>query len=38
MTILKYMEQWKSTGAITLGQFDAIAAMERRDRFSVFLD
>jgi hypothetical protein len=38
MTILKYLEQWKSTGAITLAQFDAIAALERRDRLSVFLE
>src|SRR5476649_2141652 len=38
MTILKYLERWNSTGAITPAQYDAIAALERRDRFSVFLE
>ena len=38
MTILKYLEHWKSTGAITAAQFDAISALERKDRFSVFLE
>jgi hypothetical protein len=36
MTILKYLERWKSTGAITGAQYDAISALVRNDRFSVF--
>jgi hypothetical protein len=38
MTILKYLEQWNRTGAITAAQYDNISALERNDRFSVFLE
>jgi hypothetical protein len=38
MTILKYLELWNSTGAITGAQYDAISALARKDRFSVFAE
>jgi hypothetical protein len=38
MTILQYLERWKTTGAITAAQHDAIAALARKDRFSVFVE
>ena len=38
MTTLERLSQWKNTGAITGAQFDAISALVRNDRFSVFLE
>jgi hypothetical protein len=38
LTILKYLEHWNSTGAIAGAQYDAISALERKDRFSLFLE
>jgi hypothetical protein len=38
MTVLTYLEQWKATGAISATQFDAITALARKDRFSVFVE
>lgn len=38
MKILKYLERWNSTGVITGAQYDAIAALARKDRFSVFIE
>jgi hypothetical protein len=38
MSILKYLERWKATGAITGAQHDAIAAVVRKDPFSVFIE
>jgi hypothetical protein len=38
MTILKYLELWNRTGAITGPQHDAISALARKDRFSVFAE
>jgi hypothetical protein len=38
MTILAHLEQWKESGAITNVQFDAISALVRKDRFSVFVE
>ena len=32
------LEQWKQSGAISEAQFDAIAALVRRERFSVFVE
>jgi hypothetical protein len=36
--IMTRLEQWKSDGAISTIQYDLIAALVRRDRFSVFLE
>ena len=38
MTVLARLEQWQRTGAISAAQHDAIAAIVRKDRFSVFLE
>src|SRR5881396_2231843 len=38
MTLVTRLEQWKDSGAITAVQYDAIAAMARSDRFSVFVE
>ena len=38
MKILKYLERWNSTGIITGAQYAAIAALVRKDRFSVFAE
>src|SRR2546427_13104726 len=38
MTVLTYLEQWKATGAISGTQSDAITALARKDRFSVFVE
>lgn len=38
MTILEYLENWKATGAITPDQHERIAAIARKDRFSVFVE
>jgi hypothetical protein len=38
MSILQYLERWKTTGAITGAQHDAIAALVRKDPFSVFVE
>src|SRR5437762_951980 len=38
MTTLQRLSQWKETGAITAPQYDAISAIVRRDRFSVFFE
>jgi hypothetical protein len=36
--ILTRVEQWKSTGGISTAQYDAISALIRRNRFSLFLE
>ncbi len=38
MKILKDLERWASAGAITGAQHDAIAALVRKERFSVFVE
>jgi hypothetical protein len=38
MGILTRLEQWKSTGAISGAQYDAMSALARRDRVSVFVE
>jgi hypothetical protein len=38
MTRLSRLEQWKATGAIAGQQYDAISALVRNDRFSVFVE
>jgi hypothetical protein len=38
MKILNDLERWNSTGAITGAQYDAISALVRKDRFSVFVE
>ena len=38
MSILQYLERWKTSGAITVAQHDVIAALARKDRFSVFVE
>jgi hypothetical protein len=38
MTTLQQLERWRSTGAITVDQHAAIAAIVRKERFSVFLE
>jgi hypothetical protein len=38
MTVLARLERWRTSGAITPEQHDAIAAIVRRDRFSVFVE
>src|SRR5579883_1379119 len=38
MTTLEQLRKWKDSGAITGAQFDTIAAIVRKDRFSVFVE
>lgn len=38
MTTLARLEQWKDSGLITGGQFDAIARIVRKERFSIFVE
>src|SRR5262245_6580894 len=38
MTILERLATWKITGAISNSQYDAISAIVRKDRFSVFFE
>ena len=38
MKILEYLERWNRTGAISGAQYDALAALVRKDRFSVFVE
>jgi hypothetical protein len=38
MNVLSRLEYWKSTGAISGAQYDAISALARKDRFSVFVE
>src|ERR1700730_1584243 len=38
MKILKYLERWNSTGAITGAQYDVLSALARKARFSVFAE
>jgi predicted membrane protein DUF2157 len=38
MKILKDLDRWMGTGAITGAQHDAISALVRKDRFSVFVE
>jgi hypothetical protein len=38
MTTLQRLSRWKETGAITAVQYDAISAIVRKDRFSVFFE
>jgi hypothetical protein len=38
LTILKHLERWHGTGAITGAQYDVLTAVVRKDRFSVFLE
>jgi hypothetical protein len=38
MTMLEYVERWAATGGVTPAQADEIAALVRKDRFSVFVE
>jgi hypothetical protein len=38
MTTLARLEQWKDSGLITGGQFDAIVRIVRKERFSIFVE
>ena len=38
MTVLERLENWRTSGAITSAQYSAIAAVERKDRVSVFAE
>ena len=38
MKMLKNLERWRTTGAISGAQYDALAALVRKDRFSVFVE
>jgi hypothetical protein len=38
MTVLERLEHWKTSGAITPAQYSAIAAIVRKDRFSLFVE
>ena len=38
MTILERLERWHTTGAINGAQYEAIVALVRKDRFSVFVE
>jgi len=38
MKTVERLKRWKETGAITGAQFDTIAAVVRKDRFSVFIE
>lgn len=38
MTALARLEEWQRAGAISAAQHDAIAALVRKDRFSIFLE
>src|SRR5262245_65297255 len=38
MTVLERLDDWKSAGAITPAQHSAIAAIVRKERFSVFIE
>ena len=38
MTVLTRLEEWKAGGAISGAQYDALSALARKDRFSVFFE
>jgi hypothetical protein len=38
MKILERLQRWQTNGAISVEQYDAISALVRKDRFSVFLE
>jgi hypothetical protein len=38
MSVLSRLEHWKSTGAISSAQCDALSALVRNDRFSIFVE
>ena len=38
MTILEHLERWHTTGAISGAQYEAIATLVRKDRFSLFVE
>jgi hypothetical protein len=38
MSVLARLDQWRNAGAISGAQHDAIAALARKDRFSVFIE
>src|SRR5215471_11860464 len=38
MTTLERLENWRQTGGITGDQFNVLAAIVRKNRFSVFLE
>ena|SRR2546425_12306761 len=38
MNTLGRLQKWRDSGAISATQFDAIAAIVRKDRFSVFVE
>ena len=38
MTVLDRLEDWKTSGLITPSQYSAIAAIARKDRFSLFVE
>ena len=38
MSTVERLQQWRDNGAITSAQFDAIAAIVRKERFSIFVE
>src|SRR2546425_1077043 len=38
MSTVERLQQWRDSGAITSAQFDAIAAIVRKERFSIFVE
>src|SRR5712671_4811522 len=38
MTTLNRLQNWRDSGAITNAQFDTIAAIVRKERFSIFVE
>jgi hypothetical protein len=38
MTPLQHLEKWAENGSITNAQFDTIAPVVRKERFSVFVE
>ena len=38
MRTVERLQKWKDSGAITAAQFDAIAVLVRKDRFSIFVE
>jgi hypothetical protein len=38
MSVLTHLERWKSTGEISVAQYDVLSALVRKDRFSVFIE
>ncbi len=38
MNVLTHLEQWKAGGAISAAQYEALSALARKDRFSLFVE